>query len=377
MERLLKLFFLTALTLLAQHPPTGPESGMPNFTKGPDGSVYLSWIDTLGTEGHALRFSQWKAGQWTPPETIAKGKGWFVNWADFPALSVMEDGSMLAHWLTRFPAGGTHGYGIRIANRAKGESTWRETHSMKLDEKNDYAGFLSFESNRAIYLAPPTPNKEGHRKTVRLVTFNDNGKPLKDLELDADACSCCQTAIGKTTQGWIAAYRDHQPGEIRDIAIVRERNGIWSKPQTLHPDGWKINGCPTDGPSIATHGNAAAIAWLTRADDSAKVRLMISRNEGTQFGDVIQLDDGNPLGRPSLTTLGHEGILAVWLEKLQQDKVEIRMRRIAWDGTIHVSQKIAEAPLGRTVGFPRVVVSGKDILVAWRDGGIRVATLKR
>jgi hypothetical protein len=350
---------------------------MPNFAQGPDGAVYLSWIDTLGTDGHALRYSKWTAGKWTSAETISQGKGWFVNWADFPALSVTPSGGMLAHWLTRFPAGGTHGYGIRVASKAAGSSKWRETHGIRLEEKNDYAGFLTFQGNGAIYLAPPEVAEAGHRKTVRYITFNKEGGVSKDLELDTDACSCCQTAIGETTKGLIAAYRDHAPGEIRDIAIVRERDGVWTKPETLHADGWKINGCPTDGPSITTEKNDVAVAWLTRANDVPRIKLKLSRDSGAAFGKLVTLDDGNPSGRPSVISLGKDGLLATWLEKSGTDKVEIRLRRISWDGVAQASQKIAEAPLGRGVGFPRIAVSGDKILIAWRDGGIHFTTLNR
>jgi hypothetical protein len=175
----------------------------------------------------------------------------------------------------------------------------------------------------------------------------------------------------------IAAYRDHLPGEIRDIAIVRERNGKWSKPETLHADGWKINGCPTDGPSISSEKDHVAITWLTRANESAQVRLKLSGNGGDSFGEMLRIDEGNPLGRPTLASLGDQGVVAVWLEKQGAERVEIRIRRLDWNGTLHASQKVADAPLGRVVGFPRVAVSGRQILVAWRDGGIRTAVIPR
>src|SRR5215204_3743967 len=117
---------------------------MQNFAYGPDGAVYLSWIDTLSTQGHALRFAKWNGNAWSEPETIAEGKNWMVNWADFPALTVLPDGGMMAHWLTRYPAGGKYGYGIRVASKPSGTKAWKETHTIRLEEKDDYAGFLTF-----------------------------------------------------------------------------------------------------------------------------------------------------------------------------------------------------------------------------------------
>jgi hypothetical protein len=377
--KLLVASWLSVAALCAQGPPTGPDSGMANLAVGPDGEVYLSWIDPVGKDSHALRYAKWQGGSWSAAATITQGSRWFVNWADFPALAVGANGDLKAHWLTRHPTATSYGYGIRIAAKPKSSNTWTEIHGISLDEAKEYAGFLAFapQAKGAIYLAPPREKGSEHRKTVRFVSFGAEGKAVEDVELDADACSCCQTAVAQTKRGLIAAYRDHQPGEIRDIAIVRERNGKWSKPEAIHADGWKINGCPTDGPSISSTEDHVAIAWLTRANDSAQVRLKMSNTAGESFGEMIRLDEGNPLGRPTLASLGDQGVVAVWLEKRGAERVEIRLRRLDWNGTLQPSHKIADAPLGRVVGFPRVAVAGNQILVAWRDGGIRTAVIPR
>ncbi|MBC7924759.1 MAG: exo-alpha-sialidase [Bryobacteraceae bacterium] len=370
--------------------PAGPESGMPFLATGPDGAIYLSWIDPVPGQGHALRFSKWAGKEWAPAETIATGKNWFVNWADFPAIAALPDGSMLAHWLTRSADGGAHGYGIRIAMKQKSTSTWREVHGMSLDEKEDYAGFLSFVPNSAsaIYLSPPagtateshghdSAGEGSHRKTVRYVSFRSDGSVAKDLEVDTDACSCCQTAIGVTRDGLIAAYRDHLPGEIRDISFIRLVDGVWSKPKTLHEDGWKINGCPTEGPSIATNGNHVGVAWMTRAADKPRVQTSLSQDGGKTFDDPIRIDDGDPLGRPSLAILDNQNYAAVWLEKTEFGRAQLRIRRIAFDGTKSPSLIVSEVPSARSTGFPKLAVTGNQILLAWRDGQVRTAFISK
>lgn len=381
----LLLLSLVSCALLAEirriDPPTMKGSGMPHLITDAKGSIFLSYIDDLGSEGHALRLTRWTGSSWTNPELIAQGKNWFVNWADFPSIASLPDGSMLAHWLTRYGLGNTYGYGIRLARRDPKAGSWREVHGMSLDEPKDYAGFLSFlpGTPAAIYLAPPKPADPGesHRKTVRFVSLSAAGAPVQDLELDADACSCCQTAIGATPDGWIAAYRDHLPGEIRDIAIVRYADGVWTKPKTLHPDGWKINGCPTDGPSIATIERHVGIVWLTRANDRPKIQLARSSDSGIHFEAPIRIDDGNPLGRASLTVLDPKHYLAIWLEKTGTDgQAEIRLRRVSLDGTASKSVTVATATTARSTGFPKVAVSKDQIVVAWRDTSVRAATYR-
>lgn len=371
-------------------PPATKQSGMPYLATSPNGTIYLSFLDFLGSEGHALRVARWTGSGWSAPETVAQGKNWFVNWADFPSIAALPDGSMLAHWLARPAGGGRYGYGIHVAKRGKDGQGWREIHGMNLDGKEDYAGFLTFIPNSpgAIYLAPPAAAKpgahhhdgaaeEGHRKTVRFVSFGPDSMAAKDLELDSDACSCCQTAIGRTRDGYLAAYRDHSAGEIRDISVVRYHNGTWTQPRTLHADGWKINGCPTDGPSIATQGNQAGIVWLTRAGGQAKIQVALSRDGGSTFGAPTRVDEGNPLGRASLTLFDGKSYVAIWLEKKGDSQVEIRVRRIAFDGRKSESMVISVAPLGRETGFPKVAVSGKQMVVTWRDGQVRAASISK
>jgi hypothetical protein len=364
-------------------PPALSSSGMPFLTTGPDRSIYLSWTDFVAEKEHALRFSRWTGSGWTAPETIASGKNWFVNWGDFPSIAVRGDGSMLAHWLPRAAGGGTYGYGIRIARRDRGMAVWQPIHGMSLDQKTDYAGFLTFaeRGDAAAYLAPPRSGQHGagehdHRKTVRVLLFGPDGSPGEDVEIDANACSCCQTAIGRTRNGFVVAYRDRLPGEIRDISIVRYADGVWTKPQALHADGWHINGCPTDGPSIAADGGVVAVSWLTRANGLARIQAAFSVDDGVRFGKPVRVDSGNPLGRPAMAWCGGSTYAVVWLEKVGDD-VEIRLRRVSVPGRMWEPVRIARVPVGRASGFPKIAIHGEQVLLAWRDERVRARLVTR
>jgi len=378
-------------------PAATANCGMPFFATGPDGTVYLAWTETLGEKRFALRFSRWPAtggeNGWSAPETVVEGRNWFANWADFASISVLQDGSMLAHWLQRAEGSGRFGYGIRISRRDPQRAVWREVHGICLDEPVDYAGFFTFApgSGGAAYLAPPVDaprqappqaghnheDDHGHRKTARFVSFRPDGAVEFDREIDSDACSCCQTAAGRTRDGWLVAYRDHSADETRDISVIRYSGGVWSEPKALHKDGWKINACPTDGPSMAVMEGRenVAIAWLTRAGDSPKVQIAFSGDQGASFGRApVRVDDGNPLGRPNVVALDRSRVLVVWLEKTGSNtSMEIRMRVVHKSGSAGSSAVVAEVPVGRNSGFPKVAIAGRDILVAWKDGGVRTA----
>lgn len=386
----LLLLLLAASTASAQwttaDPSAVPGSGMPNLTKSPSGEVYLSWIDPSGDNGHALRFAKWNGTSWSSPETISEGKNWFINWADFPSLFVSSDGSMLAHWLVRAEGGSKYGYGIRVARRDLGtRGRWRQMAAFNENDSDDYAGFLSFTGNTAAYLSPlktgmknSAPHEhgseEGHLKTLRFATFGREGSLASDVEIDGDVCSCCQTSSAAIPSGTLIAYRDHLPGEIRDISIIRVKDGRAGSPEVLHRDGWQINGCPTEGPSVAALGNNVGIAWMTRAAGVSRLQLSLSQDGGQHFRAPVAADNSNPLGRPHLVPLSANELLLTWLER-DQDAAAIRIRRVSVDGTLGPSVVVARVAASRTTGLPRVAIHGEQVLVAWREGGVRAGWL--
>src|SRR5262245_45155491 len=79
--------------------PAAAGSEGPNLALGPDGRVYLSWLEPISPKGYSLRFSVRGAQGWSAPKTVARGTNWFVSSADFPSLAVLSDGTLAADWL--------------------------------------------------------------------------------------------------------------------------------------------------------------------------------------------------------------------------------------------------------------------------------------
>lgn len=357
-------------------PPAGADSGMPFLASDHAGEALLSWLEPGEGKRFRLQFARWRQSGWGDPETIASSDNWFINWADFPSVVALPNGTLLAHWLER--AGqGKYGYGIRIARRAAGGGEWTPVFHAPPSDPEDYSGFLAFVSRGdvlgASYLAPPAVPEAGHRKTLRFVEFNADGQAMGDRELDPDVCSCCQTAVIATATGPLVAYRDHQPGEIRDISVVRKVGADWTAPQPLHEDGWVINGCPTEGPALAVVGRNIGAAWLTRARDTARVQVSFSTNQGRSFGSPIRVDGGNPMGRPAAAILG-DRLLAAWIEK-NGTTAELRLRVVAASGALGPPVTVTPVASARSAGCPKIAVVGSKVLLAWRDTRVRAGWL--
>jgi len=94
---------------------------------------------------------------------------------------------------------------------------------------------------------------------------------------------------------------------------VSREQGSWSVPRAVHADNWEINGCPVNGPSVSADGRRVAVAWYTGAGDSPRVKAAFSTDAGATFGEPIQVDDGETLGRVDVLLLPDGSALVCWL----------------------------------------------------------------
>src|SRR5262245_34958158 len=122
--------------------PAGPGSGQPNLTVSPSGRVYLSWIEREGENGYSLRFSTKEGDEWSAHRVIAEGSDWFVNWADFPSMIALPDGSLAAHWLVK-SGPGNYEYDVTISRSFDGGKTWSKPFSPHRDGVRTEHGFVS------------------------------------------------------------------------------------------------------------------------------------------------------------------------------------------------------------------------------------------
>ena len=351
------------------HTPAGTNSGSPNLFASTDGQVYLSWLEPLDDVRYALRFAVREAQGWSPPRTIAEGSDWFVNWANFPSLTVLADGRLAAHWLVK-SNNGLYGYDVHIAFSSDGGETWGPAIIPYNDNTQTPHGFVSLLPwNKTELLAVWLDGRlmaklDPSVMTLRAALLDKTGGLIEETQLDEYVCTCCQTATVATPDGAVIAYRDRSVDEVRDIALVRFQDGRWTQPQLLHEDGWQIAGCPVNGPALAAAGQRVAAVWFTGAGDKARVLLAFSDDGGVSFGEPVRIDDGNPLGRVDLVLLMHGAALVSWLE-LGPSVGEIRLRRVRADGFLEPSIALEGTDTGAISGFPRMVRSGDEVYFAW------------
>jgi BNR repeat-like domain len=371
--------------------PAGSASAEPNLSVAPDGRIFFSWLEPSGKTSF-LKFSVLGSiNQWSAPQTIARGENWFVNWADFPSMIALPDGSLAAHWLAR-SAASTYAYNVNIAFSRDSGKTWSKPLVPHRDGTQSEHGFVSLlpapsGGLAAIWLDGRKMTNAGHDThgepagdmSLMFTTISSDGNLGKEMPIDGRVCECCQTSAVRTPDGIAVVYRDRSPQEVRDIFISRYSKGTWSQPENLSKDGWQITGCPVNGPSIYANGNNVAAAWFNAPNEAPLVKVALSKDGARTFGAAVRIDDGNPIGRVDVVALPSGAALVSWLERTDKG-AQVRVRRVNADGTRQNAIIVSETSVARSSGFPRMELSGNRVVVAWTDsssnGRVRTALMK-
>jgi hypothetical protein len=371
--------------------PAPANSAQPNLTTSPDGSVLLSWVERDG-DGHRLRFARHAGAAadaaWTPVQTIAAGDDWFVNWADFPALAALPDGTLWAHLLVR-NGQSTYAYDTRLFRSTDDGAHWQSLGAVHDDGTPTEHGFATLwaqgdgalgiawldgrntgggghDGHGAEGIAPEGAPTEAGAMTLRSATFAATGK-TDDTELDASTCDCCQTdSAADGDRRWLA-WRDRDAREVRDIVVARYENGRWHAPIVVHADGWVMPACPVNGPAIAARDGGAWVAWYTGVDATPQIRLAHSA-DGTTFAPPLTIARGEQVQGRVDVAADAGGVWVSWLE-------EAAGRQSLWlarfdPGSQHETLRLKVADVagrGRGTGFPRLQARAGAAWLVWTE----------
>jgi hypothetical protein len=371
-----------ALAVRESESPAGTDSREPELFATADGRVILSWVEKKGEKLHALRFAVRDAAGWSEARTVAEGDDWFVNWADFPSVIALADGSLAAHWLVK-SGPGTYAYDVNVARSGDGGKTWSKPiipHTDGTQTEHGFVSLLPLADGRlgAVWVDGRATKdvKEGHGEEeslpvsmqLRYAAIDEQGRLSDEAVLDERICECCQTSAVMTADGVIAAYRDRSDVEVRDIRYVRREGAGWSAPRPVRADNWQIKACPVNGPSLAADGRRVALAWFTGEGDSPRVQVAFSTDAGATFGPPARVDDGGTLGRVDVVLLGDGSALVCWMSGGPEGGAN-KVRRVAPDGTLGPVAVISSTDVSRSSGFPRMARVGDTVHFAWTQFG--------
>ena len=357
--------------------PVAPGAQEPSLFSMDDGRILMSWTEPAA-RGFAVRMAIGNETGWTEPQTAVRSGNLIVNWADFPSVAAFADGALVVQWLME-NGPSPYDYDVNIALSSDSGRNWSDVIVPHRDGTRRQHGFATllpvaqgglmviWLDGRAydINATGAAYDAFTNAAQLRVTMIDPDGSLSDDTLLDVRTCTCCQTSAAVTGDGVVlVVYRDRTADEIRDISLVRLVDGFWSEPATIHADGWEIRGCPVNGPAIDAQGRRAVVAWFTAAQDTPIVNVAFSDDAGESFEDAFRIDMGEAAGRVDVVQLHDGSALVSWVEWTDAGEALLvcRARPLGGCGK---AQVIAHNREAGTINFPRMVLVGDGVYIAW------------
>ncbi|MDX1409849.1 MAG: hypothetical protein R3330_16985, partial [Saprospiraceae bacterium] len=131
--------------------PGGPGARYPFVVAGGAGeSVQMSWLEG-DTDTMNLLWASFDGSEWTTPELIRSSDQFFVNWADFPSIAIVNEKPVAAHWPQKVE-GSTYAYHVNVSFRSdQGEWTAPVTpHADRSPSEHGFASMLPVDSGQVF-----------------------------------------------------------------------------------------------------------------------------------------------------------------------------------------------------------------------------------
>ena len=376
-------------TILDWPLPTTDGAAQPDLVPAPNGTLLLSWIRPMGGR-HALQYAAYQGDEnWeSAPKTIAVGSTLAANWANTPHVLMTDDGALWAQWLQARSGGADHAADVMLTQSRDGGVHWAAPVAVNDDGTASEHGFVSLwpaaqdavgiawlDGRNTVPAGSDAPMAHGGAMhgnrdhagamTLRAATFDASLARRDDVQVDPMTCDCCSTDAAMTARGAVLAYRDRSAEEIRDIAVVRQGAKGWNAPQVVHADGWKMPGCPLNGPSVDARGDEVVVAWYSAAGDKPVLRLARSHDAGATFEAPVEVDQGPALqGRVDVALDGD----AAWLLWLREDGSGQSLRIARYVGRRGQQDEVARLQArGRATGYPQLAVRQGWAYAVWTD----------
>jgi hypothetical protein len=369
-------------------------SGDAALLAAPDsGVVYFAWVEG-DSSGRRVQFARSNDGgaSWSQPVTVSDGPDDVgpPHGEASPRLVAGEAGQVALVWSRNVSVPGRKWPAsmIRFARSVNAGTSWSAPRTLN-DDSTSAPGTHTFHgvswSERAGLVAAWLDERggegfPGHHHTV--------GDPTAAVSMESDArifmtssadfgaswsanqavwggvCPCCRVALAPEPDGgMVAAWRQHFPGDVRDIVVAPLAPGAMA-PERVHEDNWEYPGCPHTGPALAiARDGVRHVVWYTGKPGGAGVYYVRADSAGRATGEPVGLVTGVSVQTAHATVqpLSDGGAL-VALDVDEKGSRAIRLVRIDARGRIAEAETLEGSAGGK---YPQVAVNGDSALVAW------------
>ena len=334
--------------------------------------LLLSYVRSGGAKD-SLQSRFFTTAGWSRPLTAASGDDWFVNWADRPGIVAYRAPALeYAHfaWWLDYSGTGTYDYDIRFKDQANHRV--RSAQTLHQDGVRAEHGFVSTAAlpTRGLQVSwldgrhtkekgadagATETGDAGHGHGGGAMTLRTKLLgAATSVELDDRVCDCCGTATVATADRTLVAYRDRSADEVRDISyVVKPTGGAWSAPRPVFKDGWRIEGCPVNGPALAANaGGDIVVVWYTEAAGRKQVKIARYDAATETFAEPRVLAEDGALGRVDVQlTAGGTALVSLLRATNDAGVAEVVLCTVPPSGTVETTV-LATTPSARASGFP-------------------------
>lgn len=312
---------------------------MPLLAQTKKGDVMLTWTEknSEGITSFCLAFSKDKGKTFSDKKVIFAGTGVGNSRMMRAKVLTKKDGSLVAVFSNRGesatastaatpPQGGKRSSNIVFCVSKDNGSIWTSPVSVDSDPKQGIVrGFfdavvLPNDEIAVAYLKDVANSTKHEERDLRMVVTK-NGSFQPEKVIDPVVCDCCPINMLIDVNGALnIVYRDNND-DIRDMAkmVSTDNAETFTKPQILHNDEWKINGCPHSGAVSSTSGKGALFAWFSGTEKESGIRLV--NNDGKK---LLVLSDAS--AKNAFLVDGSQNQVLLW----EQNKPENKLTEIAF-----------------------------------------------
>ena len=355
------------------------------LTRSQEGTLLASWIEPENDTVWKLQYAKLESERWSVPQKIAEGgREWFVNWADTPQMGQYSgpDGPLLASWLVKSDRRNPYNHHILLSHSDPDGQNWQppfHPHPTgvpaffglhRFVPLSDTSMLMIWMDGRTTQVRDPRsgrlfPNPDGGLY-LHAAEIHPSGLVSNETVLDSTISQLCPFDAVRTADGVLLAYRDHQSGNVKDIAVKAYHRGQWHPSRLLHPDGWQFSHLSMEGPALAAQERQVVVAWFSSPNDTARVQLAFSPDGGQTFGPPVRVDEGRPVGKVDVEWTARGHALVSWVEN-QEDAGRLMLAEVAPSGQIRRKVSVAPIPTAPTFGFPVLATNDKNVFLFWKQ----------
>ena len=374
-------------------PDAGPSGDAALAVDPGSGDLLLSWVSGDSGNRH-LRFARSSDGgdTWSDPVSVTPDPDDVgpPHGESAPRLVVASGGRVALVWSQSVPVAGRQwpASNIRSARSLDGGRSWSRpvtlnddsasapgTHTFHgaawagdsglvaawLDERGaeNFSGHHHPLPNTA---ADPTSEPDARIFVASSPDFG--GRWEKNHAVWGAVCPCCRVSLARRTDGGItAAWRQHLPGNVRDV-VTAPLMPAPAEPRRVHRDDWEYPGCPHTGPAIAIAADGTRhVAWYTGKPGGAGIYYAALPDGIDSVAAATPLVVGTvPTAHAALQPAADGGAL-VALDVSPDGRRSIRLIRV--DGAGKVSRSLL-VPGSEGGTYPQIAVrEDGDVIVAW------------